>query len=764
MAQDIGSAILAGVQGVQAMSQRRFQNQIAREELALARDRNRQNEEQLTLNKNADERARQTQYFSNRKNTEANIGIEADRVHGEAQRLGYIKADGDLDEIKLLADMRARSPDAINFGTGVLNINKDVERFNRGDFNPRSFVYTGVDPQAFQEGRVITVGKYADGRDGVFTLEGGDDPKEEVLAPTIDEAASQIAEAWRLRVNPYSNAGATNAQSRRLTFSKVGQELGRVADARENPPRTMSMEQQILSAIDRVLPVEASRTFMGQLAAIKDPDERQEFLTGVAQTIGVELPKTQGESGFSSSILGEDTETIIQGIGGIGLVGTEPISLRASSTIKGFDTQIRRKRERADRLPAGSPARERLETEITELNTQRANYIRGENQRIWTGYEDQIKKAEEALADPNVSEESKAYWFDRRLDAELKKGRFVKAGGRTPATETVDYQSLEKNILTKIGSMSAGELITAIDQGAIKFSDQDMAALRTRMSEVGINSSDGAQVATRKMEKGLPRDEMIGAFAAMYAQTDNPASQQMLLQMMSNTIDTGSPSLSDAAQRQLQMQERRIDIDEMNSIRALQESNNRLNAARRSGSTADFSNAIKAVEQGFDILFPKDRKANMDDAQLWAARQLPILQANVEYLIGSGNVAQAQQLYEITNGQISAVAAIITDEMPQGFFSDLWYNWTGNRPAKDTMAKQLQNIRVETTGEGENKRVTKIILTNRGTGRQEGKELTAQSVQGIDGGPALFNMLATAGLLNERIRTTEAAARARGDE
>jgi hypothetical protein len=291
-----------------------------------------------------------------------------------------------------------------------------------------------------------------------------------------------------------------------------------------------------------------------------------------------------------------------------------------------------------------------------------------------------------------------------------------------------------------------------------------MAALRTRMSEVGINSSDGAQVATRKMEKGLPRDEMIGAFAAMYAQTDNPASQQMLLQMMSNTIDTGSPSLSDAAQRQLQMQERRIDIDEMNSIRALQESNNRLNAARRSGSTADFSNAIKAVEQGFDILFPKDRKANMDDAQLWAARQLPILQANVEYLIGSGNVAQAQQLYEITNGQISAVAAIITDEMPQGFFSDLWYNWTGNRPAKDTMAKQLQNIRVETTGEGENKRVTKIILTNRGTGRQEGKELTAQSVQGIDGGPALFNMLATAGLLNERIRTTEAAARARGDE
>jgi hypothetical protein len=777
MAQDIGSAILAGIQGAQAMGQRRFQNQMAREELDLAKKRSAREEErlvldreQLGLNKQANDRANQTQWFSNKKNTADNIGIDADRVDGKAKRLGYMKSDGSLDEAKLLADMRAGSPDALDFGVEVLNINKDVERLNRGDFSPRQFVFTGVDPKAFQEGRVVTVGQYADGKKGVFTLQGGDDPAEEVLAPTVDEAASQIAEAWRLRVNPYSNAGATNAQSRRLTFSQLGQELGDAADTRGNPyRRPVSPEQQVLAAIDQALPVEASRTFIGQLSGIKDPKERQEYLTEVAGTLGIELPKTETQGGFSSTKLAVEPEKVV--VGGVGFSPFMPGGVtvtRGGNVVAGIDNQIKQKRERADRLPANSSAREKLETEITELNTKRADYIREENQRAWTGYEDQIKKADEAMAAPNVTAQSKAYWQSRKDDAEKKKSEFIKAGGRTPATQTVDYEALQNNVLSKIGGMSTTELKSAIDQGVIKFSDADMQALRARMSEVGVRPTDGAQITTRKLEKGLPRDEMIGAFAAMYAQTDNASSQQMLLQMMSNVIDTGSPSLSDAAQRQLQMQQQRINIDEMNSLRALQESNNRLAAARVSGAASDFNNAMKAAEQGFDVLFGlkddkgRPREANMGDAQLWAARQLPLLQANVEYLARNGNVAQARQLYELTNGQVAAVTAVLADQMPQGFFKDIWYNWTGTRPVKDTMAKQLQNIRVETTGEGDNLRVKRVIMVNRGTGRQEGKELTAQSLQGVDGGPALFNMLATAGLLNESLRSAEAASNARG--
>ena len=74
------------------------------------------------------------------------------------------------------------------------------------------------------------------------------------------------------------------------------------------------------------------------------------------------------------------------------------------------------------------------------------------------------------------------------------------------------------------------------------------------------------------------------------------------------------------------------------------------------------------------------------------------------------------------------------------------------------MATRLQNVRAVTDSDGT---VTSFYLVNRGTGRQQGKEITATQMQNIDGGPELFQIFARAALINEDIASGRAAQNAR---
>jgi hypothetical protein len=107
MAQDLGSAILAGFQGVQAAAQRRQQLGIQREELDLARERAGREQEQLQLNKNVDARAEAEANEQRRTFAKTELGQDADRVFGRGQTLGVIKADGTIDRDALLKGVKA---------------------------------------------------------------------------------------------------------------------------------------------------------------------------------------------------------------------------------------------------------------------------------------------------------------------------------------------------------------------------------------------------------------------------------------------------------------------------------------------------------------------------------------------------------------------------------------------------------------------------------------------------------------------------------
>jgi len=96
----------------------------------------------------------------------------------------------------------------------ILNVNKAEENLNRGKFDPTDFRFTGVDPEALKQGRLIATGQYSDGRQGVFTAQGGSEPNENVINTSVDEGVDLAIEALQMRVIPNSNMGATSAESR----------------------------------------------------------------------------------------------------------------------------------------------------------------------------------------------------------------------------------------------------------------------------------------------------------------------------------------------------------------------------------------------------------------------------------------------------------------------------------------------------------------------------------------------------------------------
>jgi len=763
MATGILGGLDATLQGFMQMSAQAERNRLANAELELARQRDNREQEQLKLNQetlrlnqNADARAQGESNDRQRALAKNELSTDADRAYGRAQTLGVIKQDGNIDRDTLRRGVKAGDEQYTRFLADIMNVNKREEAIGRNNYGPTDFAFTGVDKEALKLGKVVITGSYRDGRPGVLTAQGGSGPNENIVASTIDEAVDLAITALQTRVIPNSNFGATSAESRFRTALGVG---NTIAAANKNAPPFYAQSynaggaRTVLNAIDASgLPVEASRTFISQLSAIKDPRQKQEFIWQVAKDLGVEA-EVNMRGGASSTTIGVDKRTTEFDLKGIKIVS------QPSLKIKGFDTGIARKRKLADKLPINDPRREALENEISDLADQKANFIRSENQATWDSYTADSKKAEEALAKPNVTAESRSYWNARKQDVDKKKQAFIKAGGYTPIQRTTDYQVLEQNVISRIRELSPSDVAGAIQSGALKFSEPEVRALRARLTEAGVSGTTGNAI--RTASKALPREEIIATLAIAYAQSNDPGQQQQLMTMIANTGETGSPFLSAVKRRDQELNEWELALRE----RELQASRE-ATAAKRAGDVnavklANIQALDEALSAGAAMLNPtvKGRitKGNIEDASNWARVSLPRNQAFIRQMARLDPVA-ASEYYDVHLGQSSQAAAIIFDELPSGFINDTLYSWFGNKPTVDTMAKRLQNVRAVTDAD---ETVRSFYLVNRGTGRQQGKEITAAQMQNFDGGPELFQIFARAALINEEIASARAAQNAR---
>ena len=763
MAQDLGSAILAGFQGVQAAAQRRQQLGIQREELELARERAGREQEQLQLNKNVDARAEAEANEQRRTFAKTELAQDADRVFGRGQTLGVIKADGTIDRDALLKGVKAGDEQYTRFLADIMNVNKREEAIGRNNYAPTDFAFTGIDRDALTQGRLVITGSYRDGRPGVLTAQGGSGPDENVVTSTIDEGIDLAITGLQTRVIPNSIFGATSAESRFRTGLGVGTVI---AKANENKPPDYAQSggpaaRTVLNAIDASgLPVEASRMFISRLSTIQDPAQKEQFVRMVAKDLGVEAAvETGGE--VSSTRLGFDREERIGGP--TAFSGPVTVIRTTSSAVKGFDARIATKRQQADKLAITDPRRERLEAEISDIATKKANFIRTENQNTWAGYEADAKKAKDALAGSNLTAGTRSYWTARGQDVDKKKQAFIKAGGYTPVQRTTDYQVLERNVISRIRELPPSGVAGAIQSGALRFSEPEVRALRARLTEAGVSGTTGNAI--RTASKTLPREEIIATLAVAYAQSNDAGQQQQLMTMIANTGETGRPFLSAVKRRDQELEAASL------AMRAREvDASNAATAQRRAESAnsvrlANIQALDSALRDGSSMLNPtvdgRPTKGNIDAASNWARMSLPRNEAFIRQMARLDPVA-AREYYGVHIGQSSQAAAVIFDELPSagwlGGARDVVYDWFGSKPTVDTMATRLQNVRAVTDSDGT---VTSFYLVNRGTGRQQGKEITATQMQNIDGGPELFQIFARAALINGDIASGRAAQNAR---
>ena len=574
MAQDLGSAILAGFQGVQAAAQRRQQLGIQREELDLARERAGREERQLGILQ-SDFELRQAKQNSEIRTErlaalDSKVRREGDALIGDALTLGYYNAsnrESPFNKAKLVSDLRGSDPakkaEAQRFMVRIANHERTMGKFEEGNIDEDDFSFDSLDEQALATGKVVAVGKYrSTGEPGVSTVRGTNEPDDPVYSRDFADSASDISVYWRGSVlNRGSNMGASSAYTRSTVVGLTAEaDSGRGASGGDVVGATNRVTSAVMSSAAPILGREGKRAAVAALSAAEDnPAEYRRVLLGITETLNrgganIQVPSIltapvdknkrdknivepgsykDDEPGFSSEA-GWVAASVPEVNVGLFMMGKEP-------PLASLDQKITRATNKANK--ATGDDRIAAENELTTLQQQRYALVNNINVRQFNGINSQLASLQSDRA--KASPDRRAVFDSKISDLTKRRDLYVRAGYRTPSMETDAYKSLETNVLSKLEGLTGEQALQLVQDGRIKISQADVATMRVRAQEAGVTSN--AQV------KRLPLREQTALRAIMYSWSDNPQERESIRSEMSNIAETGILSMSkkdlDASQR-----------------------------------------------------------------------------------------------------------------------------------------------------------------------------------------------------------------------
>lgn len=581
MAQDLGSALLAGFQAAQAMGQQRFNNEMALDELDLARRRANREDKQLVINQQSEARQQSESDLKQ-------IRAEGDELFGAAYRQGWYdpsNKERPFDPAKLKADLSGSDPERKAFARDWLiraaNHERKYGMWETGTLTreSRDFRFNALDDQAFANGQILVRGNYiSTGEPGVSTVDGSNNKDDKVLVRDFQDVANDLSVYFSTTVlQRGSNLGATSPYTQSLIATDVAN-----ADARQGVKK---LESDVVNATAPIFGPElgraAKRQTIGILGAAKDPAEKVSILIEMANGLNARGANIQIPSVFTNAasqtadlkeveppaqaqrqVLVPYSDRRYDDLAALFIGRDRDISLAGSTQpdqVKSFDNQIKRLKAKADALPVDDPKRLELERAIAETQSKRNNLVKSRNDRGWraltTELENLKREREKMAADRRAPIDSKI------AALELRRERFIQAGYKTPELLNEGYKELEKNVLSKIEGMSPTDLTAAIDSGALQFTQQDVAAMRAYATQFGIRRSSDI--------RRLPNREQIALRALMYAVESDPSRQQAIYQDMVNLSTTGIASMSvkdlDASNRawaDIRIRDRQLSLEE----------------------------------------------------------------------------------------------------------------------------------------------------------------------------------------------------------
>lgn len=565
MAQDLGSAILAGFQGAQAGARQRQQLLLQQQELDLARERAAREERQLGILE-SDFKLREQKQASDLRTArlseiDTKVKREGDSLIGDALSLGYYDVNNretPFKKDKLVADLQGSDPakkaQAQQFIVRVANHERMLGRLEEGKIDEDDFSFDSLDPQALASGKVIAVGRYrSTGEPGVSTVRGTNEPDDPIYSRDFTDAAKDISVYWRGSVlNRGSTMGGSSAYTRSTVVGMAGEADAKAArgGGGDVVGATNRVTTAVMSSAGPILGREGKRAAMAALSAAQDdPEEYRKVLLGITETLNngganIQVPsiltapvdknkrdRNIVEPGFYNQGQNVDIRP------GLPAAGTDPsaafqITSGRADPLAGLNRKIADATSKADK--ATGDARIAAENELSKLQQQRYNLVNNINVRQFNGINSQLAslQSDRAKASPD-----RRAAFDSKI-SELTKRRdlYVKAGYRTPSMETDAYKALETNVLSKLEGLTGEQALQLVQDGRIQFSEADMAAMRARAQEAGVTSN--AQV------KRLPLREQTALRAIMYSWSENPQERESIRQEMTNLAETGILSMS----------------------------------------------------------------------------------------------------------------------------------------------------------------------------------------------------------------------------
>jgi|11BtaG_2_1085332.scaffolds.fasta_scaffold00288_4 hypothetical protein len=752
---DFGGGLLAGMQGAQAFAQQRRDNRFRQDSLQLDRDRlgqsvkehedrvaqwkeeNELNSRNAAVNeRNATVNERQAGVSeSNLKIAQAAEGRAATEFSQEQAQMAaeQVFANGHAQGYYSPGESQNLKVDrlASDLSSGA---NRQTDQFSLSVLNqtPRAkdFTFTEID-RTTVPGKAIIRGKYADGREGVMTAQGGVQEGEEVVVLDFSDAARLISNEF-----PRIGIKALGARAYSELMAKEGLNREVVTS------RTQAVEQEaaVVTAVDATNDVGMARAFRSALAATETEQERQEILTDMAQTMGVE---------YNPPVTTPRDQVVEYSPPAKAATSANPYTPNIRSLNRGANTrQITRLTAKTAQLEArlkgATPAQqEQINAQLDDVYNERQGLVDKENRASLQQIDGEIADLQARF--DKAAPARKEFWQGKLDEKNAKRDEVRTALGElTPAMQTDAYKELETQLFTRLEGMSKQEIDALVDSGDLPFSSEQVSVMRQRAQEAGIQKPSDIQK--------LPSKERLGYYALLSTIAQDPNQREAFRNENANLLETGTASMSakdaDVSERdRLKIGNERDRIAaslysyRTSRMTALESAKTNQSASvRRAGEVA--SDVFKKGDEIFFDPATGEFKGTLDAARRFA-RELPALQSKAaEFRPGT-------EEFDLIDASVSAgVSNVVGAYVADGDASlgqDVYSFFFREDPNGQTSDFSLSRVIVD---DPENP--TKLMYLGPGGREVQGAEMSLTGLQEIDAN--IYNIVRKRAVENTRSR------------
>ena len=378
-------------------------------------------------------------------------------------------------------------------------------------------------------GKIYIEGTYVsgpnEGQKGVANESGDANPDSPVLEYTPETLARDVASEWPEITGRSGRLGGSKGMEF-IALNGAGQDRLQA----ETDARNAALQADVVDAAEAMGAPELVRGFKRALSeAGDDKQARQEILLDMAKTLGIDTSGTEFSDAPTSIIGNAAPEEIIGAKGAMG--GYTPKS--ASSKVKQYNSNIARLENKIAK--GGSDEQlEKYYTEIEQSIAARTELINDTNQKSLS--DSQTRVADLTAKAEKATEGRKEFWNKQLAKEQTKLDELIKGGIITPAMKTEAWADLKGRVLDDIETMDSEEVDAMVDSGKIKFTPEDVAAMKQRAEELEIRTIEDIAK--------LPTSEQIGFRALMGVISKDATERQYMRKTMDNLTETGNMSIS----------------------------------------------------------------------------------------------------------------------------------------------------------------------------------------------------------------------------